>query len=501
MGAPAQRELRFERKMTDAEAMMWNVEKDPWLSSNFGTVTILDRPVDFEIFRQRIASAVAEIPRMRERVVPTLGRLAPPSWQPDPEFRLDYHVRRIALPAPGTDRQLFDLASLLLQEPPDRTRPLWQFVAIEGLSEGRGALFVKMHHTITDGKGGIRLAERYMEIARQTEPPPAVDLDKVVADSLAAGDDNDSDNDNDDGDAKKSGGLGVSVRRVAGHQVRRQLGRARRVAGELTLVANDPGRLVEFGSNAVKMVQSARSQLTSGDASAGSPIWRHRSRHRHFETLTVPFEPAKQAAGSLGGSLNDFFVTGAVIGAVRYHDKVGAEASSFNLTFVVSTRQDSAAGGNSFTPSKISAPVGAMTPADRFAAVREAMERRRSEIVGGGPMTAVAGIANLMPTSTMTGIARSQAGRIDFATSNVRAAPFELFISGAKVLAPYPMGPVAGTAWNITLMTYNGDLFMGVHIDPVAVSDPVLLRQCLEDGFEELLLAGGAGSAGTGGAV
>ena len=78
---------------------------------------------------------------------------------------------------------------------------------------------------------------------------------------------------------------------------------------------------------------------------------------------------------------------------------------------------------------------------------------------------------------------------------------FVYFISGAKVLAPYPMGPVAGTAWNITLMTYNGVLFMGVHIDPVAVTDPELLRQCLEDGFEELLFAGGAGGAGAGGAA
>src|SRR5204862_4458225 len=148
--------------------------------------------------------------------------------------------------------------------------------------------------------------------------------------------------------------------------------------------------------------------------------------------------------------------------------------------------------GNSFTPSKIAAPAGPMDTVQRFAAVRAAMEQRRNEIVGGGPMTAVAGVANLLPTSTMTGIARSQAGRIDFATSNVRAAPFELFISGAKVLAPYPMGPVAGTGWNITLMTYNGVLFMGVHIDPVAVTDPELLRRCLEDGFEELLLAGGS---------
>src|SRR4051812_27576347 len=275
--------MRFERRMTDAEAMMWNVEKDPWLSSNFGTVTILDQPVDFDVFQKRIASAVAEIPRMRERVVPTLGRLSPPSWQPDPEFRLDYHVRRVALPPPGSDRQLFDLVSVLLQEPPDRTRPLWQFVAIEGLSEGRGALFVKMHHTITDGKGGIRLAERYMELARDTPAPPTVDLDKIVADSLVV----DTDRPSAGGDQDKGlRNLGPSIGRVAGHQLRRQLGMARRVAGEAALVANDPGRVLEFGSNAVKMVRSARSQLSSGDPSGGSPVWRHRSRHRTFETLT-----------------------------------------------------------------------------------------------------------------------------------------------------------------------------------------------------------------------
>src|SRR5437764_7505975 len=338
MAAP-ERQMRFERKMTDAEAMMWNVEKDPWLSSSFGTVTILDRPVDFELFRTRIASAVADIPRMRERVVPALGRLAPPSWQPDREFRLDYHVRHVALPAPGSDHQLFDLASVLLQEPPDRTRPLWLFYAIDGLSDGRGALFVKMHHTITDGKGGIRLAERYMEVARDTPRPPDVDLDKIVADSLVA----DTDRPRIIGDDRASRGLPPSIGRVAGHQLRRQLGVARRAVSEAALVANDPGRILEFGSNAVKMVRSARSQLSSGDPSEGSPIWRHRSRHRTFETLTVQFEPAKQAAAALGGSLNDFFVTGAVIGAARYHDKIGAEAKTFNVTFVVSTRQDNAA--------------------------------------------------------------------------------------------------------------------------------------------------------------
>ena len=70
---------RFARRMTDAEALMWNVEKDPWLSSTIGTVLITDRPVDHDAFRRKVAAAVAAIPRLRERVVPRLGRLTPTS--------------------------------------------------------------------------------------------------------------------------------------------------------------------------------------------------------------------------------------------------------------------------------------------------------------------------------------------------------------------------------------------------------------------------------------
>ena len=96
------REQRFERRMSDAEALMWNVEKDPWLNPNGGTVVILDRPPDLAHFRAQLAATVATVPRLRERVVQGLGRFQPPVWRPDPEFDLDYHIRQVALPAPGT---------------------------------------------------------------------------------------------------------------------------------------------------------------------------------------------------------------------------------------------------------------------------------------------------------------------------------------------------------------------------------------------------------------
>jgi hypothetical protein len=280
--------------------------------------------------------------------------------------------------------------------------------------------------------------------------------------------------------------------------VRRLLGVARRTVGEAALAAADPARLAEGATNLTTAVSSARSQLSAGDGvPSGSKTWKNRSRHRWFDVVDVDFEQARAASKSMGGSLNDFFVTGAALGAVKYHEFVGEEVDFFKTTFVVSTRDDRSAGGNSFTPSMVKVPGGKMDPAERFAAIRDSMGSRRGEVTGGADlMGAVSGLANLLPTSVVTGIARSQAGAVDFATSNVRGAPFEVYVAGAKVLATYPMGPVAGTAWNITMMSYAGTLFMGVHVDPAAVADTELLIRSLRDGFAELIAAAKPSSNG-----
>ena len=144
----------FEQVMSDAETLMWNIERDPWLNPSGAMLTILDRSLDINQFTNRIAQAVAMIPRLAERVVPTLGPL-PPRWVPDPEFDLSHHVRHISLPSPRTPRQLFDLCTTFHADPYDRSRPLWQFVVIDGVDGDRGALFSKLHHAVTDGIGGV----------------------------------------------------------------------------------------------------------------------------------------------------------------------------------------------------------------------------------------------------------------------------------------------------------------------------------------------------------
>ena len=66
--------------MSDVEALMWNLEKDPALASSFANVTILDQPPDVDNLRSRLSAALVRVPRLRQRVVPAVGRLAPPEW-------------------------------------------------------------------------------------------------------------------------------------------------------------------------------------------------------------------------------------------------------------------------------------------------------------------------------------------------------------------------------------------------------------------------------------
>ncbi len=160
-----------DRQMSDAEALMWRVEKDPYLASTFGTVTILDRAPDFDHLRARMESAVHAVPRLGWRVQPNPTGLGAPIWADDPDFDIDLHVRRVALPAPGTRRQLLDLASLFVLDPLDRTRPLWQFLVVEGLEGGKAALVTKMHHTITDGVNGVRMSMQYVDLTRAATVP------------------------------------------------------------------------------------------------------------------------------------------------------------------------------------------------------------------------------------------------------------------------------------------------------------------------------------------
>jgi WS/DGAT/MGAT family acyltransferase len=460
------REMRADRRMTDVEALMWNLEKDPHLSASIANVTILDCPPDAARLRSRLQRAAVVVPRLRQRVVPALGRLAPPEWRDDPDFDLDYHIHSMALPAPGTMRALLDLAATIANRPFDRTRPLWEFVVVEGLEGGRAAMIQKLHHTIADGEGSLRMSEQFLDLSRDaTEPmtvgrvPPAT-VDASFVDTTVE---------------------------TLTHNLRRGLGVARRATEGAIGLLQHPTRAVELGADSVELARSATRQLLVTDH-ARSPLWTERSLRRHIEVLQVPFDEAKAAAKALGGSLNDLFVTAAVGGAGVVHRAAGQPVEELRISMPVSTRKDTSAGGNAFTPTRVLVPAGADDPAALFQAVRDRLAPTKGERAL-GVIDGFAGFANLLPTSVLVRVARQQVETVDFAISNVRGAPFPLFIAGARMEANYPVGPTGGTAWNLTLMSYDGHLDMGLHADAGAVPDPPGLRAAIEAEFAALLAA------------
>jgi diacylglycerol O-acyltransferase / wax synthase len=463
--------MRNDRRMTDVEALMWNLEKDPHLSASIANVTVFDVPPDPERLRARLAHAAVMVPRLRQRVVPALGRLAPPEWRDDDDFDLDYHLRWLALPAPGTMRQLLDLAAVLVQSPFDRTRPLWEFVVIEGLEGDRAAMVQKLHHAIADGEGSIRMSEQFIDLSRDATEPIAPD--RAAPEPIATN-------------------LVETTVDTLTHQLRRGIGVARRTVEGGAGLVRDPRRVGAFAEDLVELSRSAMRQVVVSD-SARSPIWRQRSLRRRIDTLQVPLDDAKRAAKSLGGSLNDIFVAAAAGGAGAYHRAFGAEVDELRITMPVSTRTDSSAGGNAFTPTRVLLPVGIEDPAERFTAIRERLDATKRERAM-GVIDGLAGVANLLPTSVAVRLARQQVETVDFATSNVRGAPFPLFIAGARIMANYPIGPTGGTAWNLTLMSYDGNLDMGLNTDTGAVDDPELLCSSIATEFASLIAAGTTGA-------
>ena len=405
--------------MSAAETMMWHVEADPWLAPSGGSITLFDRPLDFDRFRRSMARAVTKVPRLRHKVIEPTTPLGTPHWEVDTEFDFDWHVRQVGAPGDGSLRTLLDWLTYWLQDPYDRTRPLWQYVVIDGLADGRGALATKLHHVVADGKSAVRIAGTYTSPTRKGRDHPPVDLDGFIAREAA-------------GEPPHAS--------VVDELLRLPIGATKAAADALA----HPGRLFGLGDQLGDLGRSVGDTMHA----AGSPLWTERSRRRHLEAVSLVFDEVHDAAAALGGTVNDLFVTGAIEAAQRYHDQLGASLSRLHISFVVSTRGDGDAqrskqadAANTFTPVPLDVELPSGDLGARFAGIRDVLHHRRSEVHGGGAMGNVAVIANLLPISVLTGITRNQAAHIDMATSNLPGLPGRGV--GGRRVAPSTPTPTA----------------------------------------------------------
>ena len=122
---------------------------------------------------RQISDRIGAAPRYRQKLCQVPGGLANPIWVDDPDFDLDYHVRHSALPQPGSDAQLCERVARIQSRQLDRSRPLWELYLVEGLSDNRFALIIKIDHAMVDGIGGLDIGRLFFDLVPTAAPIPA----------------------------------------------------------------------------------------------------------------------------------------------------------------------------------------------------------------------------------------------------------------------------------------------------------------------------------------
>lgn len=464
---------KFADHMSDADALMWNIEKDPVLRSTIVAVGLLDRAPDFERLRRRLARASIAIPRLRQRVLSPPLRLGPPRWAHEPNFDLDFHLRRVRAVKPGDHRQLLELVAPIAQASFDRARPLWELTIVEGLAGHRAAAVMKVHHSVTDGVGGIDLLTQVVDLERDAaEPAPLPEPD--AATSLGA--------------------LSL-LRDSLQHSARRGLGISRRVPAMLSQAvvetARDPLRAaagaLDTGRSIGRMLAPATAPM--------SDVLGERSLGRRLDTFEVPLDDLKRAAKAVDGSVNDAFVAAVVGGLTRYHSHHGSAIGELRMTLPINLRTaEHDSGGNQFAPARFPVPASIEDPAQRMRAIGALVRGWRAEPALRMTST-LAGVLNRLPTATSTALFGSMLKCVDFVTSNVPGAPIPVFLAGAEVDGFYAFAPPSGAALNVTLVSHCDRCCIGIVTDTAAVADPDVLVDSLRSGFDEVCALGSGSHA------
>ena len=461
-------EGRFEHALGDADALMWNIDRDPALRSTIVTALVLERAPDWSDLLDRLDRGTQLIPRLRQRVMEPALRIGPPVWSADPSFDLGYHVRRVRAPKPRSFDAVLEIAANAAMGDFDRARPLWECTLVEGLPDKRAAVVLKVHHSISDGVGGMKLLMMLFDFEREPQtraPDPAAVALPVF-----------------------------NAARLVAHGLQWQAQRIASTAKELTAGALGTAEaLRDDAVGALGRASRAAGSITRFLQPAPTPMsatLSARSLDRRVTTLSVPLDDLKRAAKAVGATLNDAFVGGVLGGLRTYHEAHGAMVDDLRMMMPINIRGEGAdLGGNHFTTARLVVPLSIADPAERIVEISARCKTLRDE-----PAVAMSGrlatVLNRLPRRAATALFGSMLKGADFITSNVPGSPFPLYVCGSEVQEIYAFGPVSGSAANIVLLSHCGTCFIGVNVDRLAIPDTEVFRDHLVASFDEVLALG-----------
>jgi diacylglycerol O-acyltransferase len=424
-------------------------------------------PPTREEFRAHMESRLQLVPRYRQKLAFPPLEAGRPFWIDDPNFNVDYHVRHTALPKPGTQEQLRELAGRIFSQRLDRSKPLWEVWIVHGLDDDGFALISKTHHALVDGVSGVDIATVLFDLSPVPEPPetedrwtPAPEPSDVelLADGVK--------------------GLIRTPFELAG----RALGALQRPAETLETVreaAEGIGEVVWAGMN------------PAPDVPLNVPIGPHR-RVRWVQSRLADFKEIKNA---LGGTVNDTVLT-VVAGALRrwLQDRgVRTEGVELRALVPVSIRGDDEHGslGNRIAAMRGPLPVYVDDPVERLQVVRQGMgELKESKQALGAEV--IAALNDFAPPTLL-----AQASRLNFSTrlfnlivTNVPGPQFPLYLLGREMQEIVPVAFLPENhALAVAIMSYNGKVDFGLLADYDAMPDLDAFAEHLEESLAELLAA------------
>lgn len=442
----------------------------PTTAMHVGGVAVFEPPADgfdYDRLVQLISQRIGLVPRYRQKVRWVPGRLANPVWVDDPDFDVTYHVRRSALPKPGTDAQLRDLVGRLQSRQLDRNRPLWEIYLVEGLENGRVAIVTKTHHAMVDGVSAVDIGTVILDI----EPTPR----QVPDDDWSP--------------AKAPSALGLVSGAVTDF-LAKPTGALDTARGAVVDLRETAGRLATVAGGMLAQVRTMAKQAPSTPLNV--PI----GEQRRFGMAATSLDDYKRVRKAHGGTVNDV-VLATVAGALRTwlltRGETVTPTTSVRVMVPVSVRSDSQKGdlGNRVSSYFVDLPVGEQNPVVRLHQVSYAMKAHKESgsAVGADALVQLSGFApptiHALAARTMSGLTRRL---FNLVVTNVPGPQFPLYAAGARMLAMYPVVPLAKSqAVTIGLTSYDGGVFYGLNADRDAMADVDVLASCIEESLAELV--------------
>jgi len=473
MSGPDPSAPRKHRRLSGNDAIYLYGENESMPMHTLGTM-IVDASAhpgfDFDHVLATLRSRIHLLPPFRQRLLEIPFDLGNPILVDDPDFRVENHVRRIGVPAPGGLRELSEVVGMLAEQPLERSKPLWEMWYVDGMKDGRIALVTKLHHCVMDGASGSAQMAGLLDVEPDACVPPPVE--------------------------EWNPGPLPSALELAGGSAFERVVSPQRVAGVLF----DTAKGILARIRAEREIEE-RGESRGGWIGPRTPFNRSITRHRSVAYGSVLLDDIKRVKRAFGVTVNDAVLAAYALALRRYlleHDALPEEPLSCSMPVSLKSAAEKEELSNKVTATLIPLPTQLGDPEDVIEAVHIATRNAKS-VLDSIEVEIIPQWLEMIPGS-LAGIAMGAISGLkildvmppllNVILSNVMGPPIPLYFGGARVEAVYPMGPCGeGMGLNVTVLSNMGRLDIGVLACTEAVPDPWEITRAFAQAVDELLLA------------